>query len=49
MKIPKPKTAFEVGFDAFCKSIPFDILQSQEWKNGWLHAQAVEQEVLTTA
>jgi hypothetical protein len=41
-------TAFEVGFHAFCKYQPFDVSQSQEWKNGWIHAQALEQQILTT-
>jgi hypothetical protein len=49
MKLPKAKTTFEIGFEAFCRGLPCDPSQPQEWQNGWLHAQAVEQEVLTTA
>jgi hypothetical protein len=46
--MPEVITAFEIGFNAYCRRAPFDISQSQEWQNGWTHAQAVEDEILST-
>jgi hypothetical protein len=42
------KTAFENGFEAYCQRRPLDPSASQEWQNGWQHAAAIEDEILST-
>jgi hypothetical protein len=41
-------TAFENGFDAYARREELDPSQSQEWQNGWHHAAAIEEEILST-
>jgi len=42
------KTAFEAGYAAYCAHLPLDPSQPQEWQNGWHHAAATEEAILST-